>query len=275
MKRFTPRAHTLLLLLAACGPVKADTDTDDVGTTTADPTTTTTSPDSTPEPTTTAPDPNPDPTLPLPPGGPGAACSPADGGDCGPGGAVCCSDDPATPGGRLPNYFNDLDDQTYGPPIFSGVINNELSHWGRCVDVGGFASPFASGCPVPCNPRWSPEQIDDICGAGPTVCCSFTRVDPNKDCVLDGDRWRAVTGHDIPALTTWGDLHTTNQDPLGASCMQFASGDGMFDADAFDDCVQQLTVADQRGFCYAAAACPCAEDLCDMKNPGWVPRCPP
>jgi hypothetical protein len=278
VKRFSPRTHAFLLLLAACGPGKPDADTEDAGTTTDPTPTTTESTASTPDQTTTAPDTTTDtttdPTMPPPPDDPGAACSPVDGGGCGPG-SVCCSDDPATTAGRLPNYFKPgQSDQTHGPPIFSGDLNNELSYWGRCVAVGGFASPFASGCPVPCNPRWNPEQLADICGGGPTTCCAFTKVDPTKDCILDGDTWRAVTGHDIPELTTWGALHATNQDPLGASCMQFASGAGMFDKDAFDDCVQQLTVADQRGFCYAAGECPCAEDLCDMKNPGWVPKCP-
>jgi hypothetical protein len=128
---------------------------------------------------------------------------------------VCCSDDPATTLGRLPNYFNGQIDGTYGVPIFSGA-NNALSYSGQCVDVGGFPSPFATGCPVPCNPTWAPAQVAEFCGPEAT-CCPFRALDPIKDCVLDSNTnlWRAVRGSDIPMLTTWGDKHTTNQDPQG------------------------------------------------------------
>ncbi len=185
---------------------------------------------------------------------------------------VCCSDDPATTLGRLPNYFNGQIDGTYGVPIFSGA-NNALSYSGQCVDVGGFPSPFTTGCPVPCNPTWAPAQVAEFCGPEAT-CCPFRALDPIKDCVLDSNTnlWRAVRGSDIPMLTTWGDKHTTNQDPQGTSCTLFASGGGgPVDAAALADCYAQLNVADQRGFC--SATCPCYEDLCDQKNPGWVPRC--
>ncbi|MBA3549855.1 MAG: hypothetical protein H0T76_25530 [Nannocystis sp.] len=184
---------------------------------------------------------------------------------------ICCSDDPATVQGRLPNYYNQQVNEQYGVPIFS-AMNNVLSYSGQCVDVGEFPSPLASGCPVPCNPTWSASQQDIICGAG-TACCSFQLVDPNKDCVLDPDtsRWRSVRGTDIPALTKWGATHTTNQDPEGKSCTLFATGGVDPDPMVLADCFKQLTVADQRGFCYAS--CPCQEDLCDMKNVGWVPRC--
>lgn len=185
---------------------------------------------------------------------------------------VCCSDDPATTKGRLPNYFNGKNDDQYGVPIFSGN-NNVLSYSGQCVGTGGFASPFTTGCAVPCNPTWTEAQRQLICGAG-SVCCPFQALDPARDCVIDPDtnRWRAVRGTDIPALSTWGKQHTTNQDPQGQSCALFASGGGGApDMMALADCYAQLSVADQRGFCYAE--CPCFEDLCDQKNPGWVPRC--
>lgn len=185
---------------------------------------------------------------------------------------VCCSDDPAATQGRLPNYFNGEEDEVYGVPIFSGA-NNALSYSGQCVAVGGFVSPFGSGCPVPCNPTWTAAENQTICG-GTAVCCPFQTVDPAKDCVLDPEtnKWRSARGSDIPALTPWGETHTTNQDPNGTSCNLFATpGGGPLDLDALTDCYAQLTVADQRGFCYFA--CPCYEDLCDQKNPGYVSRC--
>ena len=186
-------------------------------------------------------------------------------------GYLCCSDDPATTQGRLPNYFTGKIDDRYGQPIFSGA-NNSLSYSGQCVDVGDFASPFDNGCPVPCNPTWNVMQRDSICGPG-TQCCPFQQLDPIKDCVIDENTklWRAVRGADIPALSKWGPQHTTNQDPVGSSCMQFASSGGAVDKDVLSDCFYQLNVADQRGFCYQT--CPCYEDLCAMKNPGWTPRC--
>jgi len=187
---------------------------------------------------------------------------------------ICCSDDPATTQGRLPNYFNPgkVDDK-YGVPIFSSN-NNVLSYSGQCVDIGGFASPLANGCPVPCNPTWAEAQQAEICGVGST-CCPFQVVDPNKDCVIDPvtNEWRAVRGSDIPMLTTWGSSHTTNQDPQGKSCTLFASPGGMLDQEALADCYMQLSVADQRGFCYAKEQCECHEDLCGQKNPGYVLRC--
>ncbi|MBL9102824.1 MAG: hypothetical protein JNL82_17890 [Myxococcales bacterium] len=254
----------LALALVACGPGKAD-DTDTGEQTTDALTDPIAETDATPT------------TGDVDPGNPAGLCSPIDfsAGDC-PDGYKCCSDDPATVGGRIPNYFqNGAVDAPYGIPIFSGN-NNPLSFYGQCVETGGFVSPFASGCPIPCNPTWPAEVTLEICGAS-SACCQFTAMDPNKDCVLDPDTglWRAVTGADIPALTSWGSAHATNQDPEGTSCMTFAGeGSGGFNLDAFEDCIAQLTVADQRGFCYAPSECPCKEDVCAQKNPGWVPRCP-
>ncbi len=188
---------------------------------------------------------------------------------------VCCSDDPATTQGRLPNYFNGKNDAKYGVPIFSGA-NNPLSSSGMCVEVGGFTSPFAdtTGCPVPCNPKWSQGDREAICGVG-SLCCQMQELDPVKDCVLDpkDNKWRAVTGADIPALSTWGDKHTSNQDPQGTGCDLFASGGGVMAIDPATqkDCYLQLSVADRRGFCYKS--CPCIEDVCAMKNPGYLPKC--
>ena len=203
-------------------------------------------------------------------GNPSFRCSPASSPDC-PENEVCCSDDPATTKGRLPNYFTGTNDDKYGVPIFSGA-NNPLSSSGMCVAVGGFDSPFTTGCPVPCNPTWEAGKRDAICGQG-SLCCQMQELDPVKDCVMDpvSKKWRAVNGGDIPSLTKWGPAHTTNQDPVGAQCMVFAAGGGAADKAVLADCFEQLTVANQRGFCYKS--CPCIEDVCDQKNPGFVPKC--
>jgi hypothetical protein len=208
-------------------------------------------------------------------GNPSFRCSPARSPDC-PDGEVCCSDDPATTQGRLPNYFNGKNDDKYGVPIFSGA-NNPLSSSGMCVATDGIDSPFTTGCPVPCNPTWDAGKRDAICGVG-VMCCQMQELDPIKDCVLDPmtNKWRAVTGKDIgapPKLTTWGQAHTTNQDPLGEQCTVFATSGGTMPVDktALADCYAQLSVADQRGFC--RLSCPCIEDVCDLKNPGTPMKC--
>lgn len=104
-------------------------------------------------------------------------------------------------------------------------------------------------------------------------CCSYTQVDPDLDCVLDNGTWRAVTGEDVPTLTPWGSQHSTNQDPDGSKCTIYASAGGTLDQAVYEDCVAQLTVADQRGFCSAPGDCPCQEDVCGQKNAGYVSRC--
>jgi hypothetical protein len=207
-------------------------------------------------------------------GNPSFRCSPATSPDC-PEGETCCSDDPATTGGRLPNYFTGKNDDKYGIPIFSGA-NNPLSSSGMCVATGGIDSPFANGCPVPCNPTWDDGRRAAICGDA--KCCPMQELDPIKDCVLDPmtGKWRAVTGADIgapPKLTTWGNAQTTNQDPFGAQCKVFATSGGTMPVDeaALADCYTQLSVANQRGFCYQD--CPCIEDVCAQKNPGFTPTC--
>jgi hypothetical protein len=186
---------------------------------------------------------------------------------------ICCSDDPATTQGRLPNYFNGKNDEVYGVPIFSGA-NNALSYSGQCVEVGGFSSPFGSGCPVPCNPTWTAAENQTICGAA-AVCCPFQTVDSGQGLrARPGDQQVAVGAgqRHSGAHPMGGDPHTTNQDPNGTSCNLFATpGGGPLDLEALADCYAQLTVADQRGFCYFD--CPCYEDLCDQKNPGYVSRC--
>ncbi len=184
---------------------------------------------------------------------------------------VCCSDDPATQGGLLPNYNTGTTDTKYGVPIFSSN-NNQLSTSGMCVKTG-FDTPLLNGCPVPCNPTWGAGDVASICGAG-VACCQVQELDPNKDCVVDPvtKKWRAVTGEDIgtPAkapVTKWGGVHATNQDPQGAGCAVF----GGTKPEVIADCYDQLSVANQRGFCYEA--CPCIEDACDKKNLDFAPKC--
>ena len=179
---------------------------------------------------------------------------------------VCCSDDPATRLGLLPNYTG-TKDAKYGVPIFSGA-NNPLSVSGMCVKTG-FMTPLPNGCPVPCNPTWEDGNIAAICGVG-VACCQVQELDPARDCVMDPVtmKWRAVTGEDIGTpVTKWGGVHATNQDPQGAGCDVFAGGKD----DIVADCYDQLSVANQRGFCYEA--CPCIEDVCDQKNLGYVLKC--
>lgn len=197
---------------------------------------------------------------------PSFRCNPAAGGGC-PDDEICCSDDPATVGGKIPNYYMDgTNNDKYGVPLFSD-INNSLSTQGMCVATGDFMSPLVTGCPVPCNPKWEAARITEICGTA--QCCQTQELDDVKDCVMVGGRWRAAKGEDVlNKLSGWAGSHTTNQDPFIEGCKVFSQGDQA----ALLDCVEQLTVADQRGFCYSLG-CPCVEDVCDMKNPDWVPKC--
>jgi hypothetical protein len=197
---------------------------------------------------------------------PSFRCNPKAGGSC-PDGEFCCSDDPATVGGKTPNYYKDgVNDATYGVPLFSD-LNNALSSQGMCVALGDFSSPLVTGCPVPCNPKWDQGRIAEICGTA--QCCQTQELDPNKDCVMVGGRWRAAKGEDVlNKLSQWAGTHTTNQDPFIEGCKVFAGTD----QPSLVDCVNQLGVADTRGFCYSLG-CPCVEDLCDMKNPDYVFKC--
>ncbi|MCA9635917.1 MAG: hypothetical protein KC420_07805 [Myxococcales bacterium] len=203
-------------------------------------------------------------------GNPAFRCAPVDGADSCPEDYTCCSDDPAAQNGLLPAYRGTPPNDTYGVAIFS-EMNNALSAQGMCVQLSGIANPLLNGCPVPCNPTWSTGDISTVCGG--VQCCQTEQVNPDKDCIVDPmtGRWRAVTGADILAgLTSWGGLHETNQDPKATGCGLFA---GTTDAGnpTFADCLDQLGVANQRGFCNAN--CPCVEDLCERKNPDSVPKC--
>jgi hypothetical protein len=204
---------------------------------------------------------------------PSFRCNPAEAtaqGDNGcPGEETCCSDDPATVGGKLPNYHKDgVNDATYGTPLFSDN-NNALSTQGMCVSTG-FDSPLINGCPVPCNPTWDAGQITAICGNMGSQCCQTQELDAARDCIMVDGRWRAVRGEDIIAgRTKWGTEQVSNQDPFALGCMLFAGNGG---DDLLRDCITQLSVANQRGFCYQLG-CPCIEDVCEQKNQDYVPRC--
>lgn len=182
-----------------------------------------------------------------------------------PGDELCCSDDPATAGGKVPAYHPGQTGDRYGVPLFS-ANNNPLSTEGMCVTPIG-DSPLGNGCPVPCNPTWDQATINEVCQGA--QCCQTQELDPVKDCIMVDGRWRAVTGADaLAGLTPWGDAHSTNQDPVAAGCTVYANGDQK----AQRDCIGQLSVANQRGFCYWLG-CPCIEDVCEQKNSDYVPRC--
>ena len=110
-------------------------------------------------------------------------------------------------------------------------------------------------------------------------CCQTTVLEP-EDCILGGDGlWRPVTGADILAeLSPWGlDQHRTHQDP-GLEACAFLAGTADLDDAKYRDCLEQLTVADQRGYCMDLAAgevCPAARpsylDACEQINMGLIP----
>ena len=202
-------------------------------------------------------------------GNPAFRCAPSDGADACPDSYTCCSDDPAAQGGKLPAYRGVATSATFGTPIFS-ENNNPISSQGMCVQASAIANPLTNGCPVACNPTWSAADIDTVCGG--VSCCQTEEVDPEKDCFQGGDGvWRAFTGADIlTGATGWGNKLATNQDPSAMGCATFAGNADVNDP-TFADCLNQLSVANQRGFCNDT--CPCVEDLCALKNPGAVPKC--
>ncbi len=222
-------------------------------------------------------------------------CSPAGGAPHCPDGYQCCSDDPAA---------IDLDDITafvtpeyemrggQGVPLFSGG-NNSLSRTGMCVREGSvpiqgaLIDTGAQGCPIPCNPKWDSDTVEDICG-NDTICCQTVELEP-EDCVEDENGcYRPVTGNDIEELggldaTTWSAAeHRTHQDPGGKGCGTFVAGvsasiledKGITEQQLLRECYRRLTVADQRGFCLGgnATACPLAQgtyaDACEQLNQG-------
>jgi hypothetical protein len=183
----------------------------------------------------------------------------------------CCSDDPAAVGGAKPNYTGkNIDDGAM--PYFSGD-NNGLGTAGMCVRVDdiagqGLVELAAANCPIPCNPTWSEEWIDDVCGSA-RVCCQTVELEA-KDCVIDpaDNKYRPVNGDDIGVLSAWRpNDHATHQDPNGSTCLALAAGDNS--SPVFQDCVRQLSVADQRGFCMALAA----GQACPTDQPTYVNAC--
>nr|WP_255216046.1 hypothetical protein [Pseudenhygromyxa sp. WMMC2535] len=218
----------------------------------------------------------------------GFRCRPSDGASACPDSKdyLCCSDDPAAldlndlEAYVLPNYQNS---NGTGTPLFSASANN-LGTSGMCIESGTVPSDAAIltgaiGCPMPCNPTWGDSDISAVCGEG-AVCCQTIELEP-EDCALDpalGDNgcYRPVTGNDITNfgglnVSTWLTTdHATHQDPLGKGCKTFVAAttlpDGVSESAVEEACYRRLSVADQRGFCLGATACP-------LDNPGYVDAC--
>ncbi len=211
-------------------------------------------------------------------------CNPRDDVNC-PGGFLCCSDDPAAEGGGLPRLNTSHGMIVGSTPFFAGN-NNPLGTSGMCIkpeDVDSqlrMAEAIVLGCPIPCNPHWNPDDIAAVCGVS-ARCCQTVELGP-KDCVRDPEtnRWRPVAGADIGTLTDWRSSgHSTAQDasPPGAGCSTFARSNG---GPVWADCVSNLSVADQRGFCTPSDEdCPLADvdylDHCECLNdpPPDDPKC--
>ncbi len=184
----------------------------------------------------------------------------------------CCSDDPTAAQGLAPDYQGKSIPNA-GVPYFSGA-NNSLSRTGQCIRVvdlagQGLLEEAAADCPIPCNPTWPGETISDVCGPA-RFCCQTRAIEP-EDCIMDPGTglFRPVTGDDIVAgLTLWRpEDHATHQDPNGDGCLAVANGNNQ--SDVFLDCVEQLNVANQRGFCMALAG----GQICPHEQPGYVDAC--
>lgn len=210
-------------------------------------------------------------------------CDPGQSESC-PESHFCCSDDPAAENGALPDFMG-KNISGGAQPYFAGN-NNTLGSSGMCVKVdeipmgSGLLEPAALNCPIPCNPTWSADEIGVVCGPN-RVCCQTVELEP-EDCVLDGDVWRPVTGADIGSSgvtprTMWAPgAHETHQDPGGEGCLTFAGGDPS--SAVFTECVANLSVADQRGFCMSLGPgqqCPTSDptylDACEQINMGLIP----
>lgn len=208
-------------------------------------------------------------------------CNPRQSDNC-PDTHFCCSDDPAAEGGGLPNYVQ-KNISGGGNPYFSGD-NNALGTSGMCVnrdDIptgSGLLEAGALNCPIPCNPTWDEDEIDVVCGET-RVCCQTAELEA-ADCVQEDGEFRPVVGTDIGDLTDWNPAaHATHQDPAGVACTGFAMGDQS--SSTFLSCIQQLTVANQRGFCMAlqpGQQCPTAQptyvDACTLLNQGGAAPAP-
>ncbi len=194
--------------------------------------------------------------------------------DPGTNGYRCCSDDPAAPGGELPAYAGL---GIAGAPPFFADASNDSSTSGVCVRVADFqgvgnnlASAGVEGCPIPCNPTWEPDALTQVCG--PTrQCCQTQELQP-ADCVMDEATglWRPVHGQDIGIQTDWTPgSHATHQDPNGVQCLAIATAAGDPSGDVFQDCVRQLSVANQRGYCMSLGP----GQSCPLTLPTYVDAC--
>lgn len=217
-------------------------------------------------------------------------CNPRQSDNC-PSTHFCCSDDPAAVGGGLPAYQTASGAGSGGTPYFSG-LNNGLGTKGMCVRTSdlpsgaGLFEAAAANCPVPCNPTWDEGDKQTVCGAD-RVCCQTVEITV-EDCIQDDPSdpasWRPATGADIRAGSTrWEPArHETHQDPGGEGCATFTmttdTTSAVQDPDsAFSQCLNELTVADQRGFCMAlqpGQACPTEIDgylnACEQINMGLL-----
>jgi hypothetical protein len=207
------------------------------------------------------------------------ACNPRTSGTS-PTGHKCCSSDPSTADGALPVYEGrGIEGST---PLYADAANF-AGTWGMCIEAGmvpegfGLLAPEAAGCPIPCNPQWIDADVEAVCGQGRT-CCQTIELRP-KDCVFNEatEFWRAVRGTDIGSdeitpRTYWNaTAHETHQDPNGTICLAYAAGDA--ESPEFAECVQHLTVADERGFCLGLSdgqGCPADAvtyvDVCEAMN---------
>lgn len=194
------------------------------------------------------------------------------------GAKVCCSDDPATARGLVPDYqairVDGTDPADFGDPLFSGA-RALFSEWGQCV-IPNFAPENVDlrTCPRPCNPRWSQERIQAVCSPTsdfPASCCPTIPTVP-EDCVFIDGRWRAIRGTDVASPVDWiTDSPGTRQDPELSGCHDWATlPDGRVDPERLRDCVDQLTAADGRGAC-GSGDCPGSDsdlvDPCEAMNP--------
>ncbi len=206
-------------------------------------------------------------------------CDPRQGDNC-PDSHFCCSDDPSTADGELPNYLG-KNIPGSSTPLYADTANRQGTS-GMCVRTDdipmgtGLLDIAALNCPIPCNPKWVAGDVSAVCGMG-RVCCQTVEL-ADKDCVQEGGVWRAVSGADIGQTdvvptTNWNNVaHATHQDPNGTVCLALAGGDPK--SPVFTSCIQHLTVADQRGFCMAlqaGQACPTDpavgyRNICEAKN---------
>lgn len=211
-------------------------------------------------------------------------CDPRQGDNC-PDTHTCCSDDPSTADGSLPQFMGKTPISGASTPLYADLANTAGTS-GMCVNTdsipAGAGLAAADNCPIPCNPRWSAADVSSVCGPG-RMCCQTVELG-DKDCVQETDSgvWRPVTGADIctptannpcpivPA-TNWNNVaHATHQDPNGTVCAAVSGGAGTA---KFAECIKHLTVADQRGFCMSDKDDQGLPLVCPTKQPTYVDAC--